>query len=972
MNIENFKLKEIKKQNPAGYWVKDEIIRNKDILFSGTLLGSQSQSWYWSNRIISQIEYAIELNKIFNTNYNNILNSAIDFLYENYRKEKSITKTVALETEKLLLPLSQIAKSFKILCVAHAHIDMNWMWRYDETVSVVLETFRTVLKLMSEYPKFKFSQSQASVYKILEEFDLEMLEEVKKRIKEGKWEVTASTWVEHDKNMPNSESMVRQILYAKQYLSRILEIDSESLQIDFEPDTFGHSINIPELLFNAGIKYYYHCRGYKGYNIYKWLAPSGNYVIAYNEPFWYNSPIDSSVAINVPQFCTKYNIDTMLKVYGIGDHGGGPTRRDIERIIDMNDWPVFPEFRFGTYHEYFSLLDKNSSNLHEVKKELNFVFTGCYTSQSKLKQANRISEKTLNEAEMFSTFSCLLTSSLKYPSLDFSKAWENVLFNQFHDILPGSCTGGSREYAMGLFQKTMAITNTHLSYALRHITGKIDTYGIFQQNEKVNKESISEGAGVGYGVENFKVIQSEQNNGKERIFHVFNSATFVRREVVEITIWDWDGDLEKIIIKNEKGKIITHQLIDRTFQSYWGHNYFRLLINAEVTSCGYSTYIMGEMEENDLEFSKEEMFNVFTSGIEKPDEFIMENEYIKVTFDSKNLSINSLIDKENNQEIVDKSHSSGIFRLIEEEGKHEGTAWVVGRYMNIKNLLNNVKVKDVRLDETISKSITYELSFMNSLLKIKLSLDQNSPTLTYDVQCEWKEFGKVGESVPQLNFFLPLSYSPITFKYDVPFGVIERKGANMDVPAKSFAVGVNQNANNKSVMLVTDSKYGFRCNNNFMSVSLIRSSTDPDPYPEVGSHRFRLGISLVNVISNKDLMDKAYTFNHPLNSFYGTFHKGKLPLSKAFMSLKSKNVVVSGIKMPEKDSFNRLIIRLYEVNGEEENVELSFFWKVKNAYMIDINEKIMPERNDISFINNNVSFKTEPYCLNSLLVEFDN
>ncbi|HOA80149.1 MAG TPA: hypothetical protein PKK61_03685, partial [Defluviitaleaceae bacterium] len=126
MNIENFKLKEIKKQNPAGYWVKDEIIRNKDVLFSGTLLGSQSQSWYWSNRIISQIEYAMELNKIFDTNYNNILNSAINFLYENYRKEKSITKTVALETEKLLLPLSQIAKSFKILCAAHAHIDMNW------------------------------------------------------------------------------------------------------------------------------------------------------------------------------------------------------------------------------------------------------------------------------------------------------------------------------------------------------------------------------------------------------------------------------------------------------------------------------------------------------------------------------------------------------------------------------------------------------------------------------------------------------------------------------------------------------------------------------------------------------------------------------------------------------------------------------------------------------------------------------
>ena len=95
-------------------------------------------------------------------------------------------------------------------------------------------------------------------------------------------------------------------------------------------------------------------------------------------------------------------MDTMLKVYGVGDHGGGPTRRDIERIIDLNTWPVFPNIRFGRYDEYFELVEKQADNLPVVESdEQNFVFSGCYTSQSRIKMANRIAEATLNESEAF-------------------------------------------------------------------------------------------------------------------------------------------------------------------------------------------------------------------------------------------------------------------------------------------------------------------------------------------------------------------------------------------------------------------------------------------------------------------------------------------------------------------------------------------------------------------------------------------
>ena len=231
----------------------------------------------------------------------------------------------AKQVEKQLSILSPEAKKYRVICTAHAHIDMNWMWGFQETVAVTIDTFRTMLQLMKEYPEFTFSQSQASTYKIIEQYYPEMLPEIKQRIKEGRWEVTASTLaVECDKNMPNGESLSRQILYTKKYLSELLEISEDSMELDFEPDTFGHSINMPEILQNGRVKYLYHCRGYEGHHVYRWRSPSGaSDFIAYREPYWYNANIEYDMLLNVPEFCQKHQIDMMLKVYGVGHHGGG-------------------------------------------------------------------------------------------------------------------------------------------------------------------------------------------------------------------------------------------------------------------------------------------------------------------------------------------------------------------------------------------------------------------------------------------------------------------------------------------------------------------------------------------------------------------------------------------------------------------------------------------------------------------------
>ncbi len=172
-------------------------------------------------RILAELEFALHLSETENGKYDAALEEARDYLLEKQQTEGVLTDQACEEAEEILEPIAEEAKSYELILAAHAHIDMNWMWSFNETVSIVLATFRSILNIMDQYPEFCFSQSQASVYKIVEEYDPELMERIKARIAEGRWEVTASAWVETDKNMPSGESLLRHIQYTREYLSRV-------------------------------------------------------------------------------------------------------------------------------------------------------------------------------------------------------------------------------------------------------------------------------------------------------------------------------------------------------------------------------------------------------------------------------------------------------------------------------------------------------------------------------------------------------------------------------------------------------------------------------------------------------------------------------------------------------------------------------------------------------------------------------
>lgn len=912
---------------------------------------------YWASRCVLELWYAAKLSESEGGEYDGPVAKAAGIAWDACRAQGAVTKETTLAVEASLQPVAAKAKGYSLICIGHAHIDMNWMWRYDETVSITLDTFRTVLDLMDEYPEFTFGQSQASVYRIVERHCPEMLEEIKKRVREGRWEVTASTWVEADRNMPNLESMARHFLYTKQYLSELLDIDPASLDIDYEPDTFGHHANVPEVLCDAGVRYYYHCRGMEGHALYNWKAPSGRSILVYLEtPTWYNWTIDGSCAIIVPDFCKKHGLGSALRVYGVGDHGGGPTRRDIERIIEMNAWPIFPSYRFGTYGEFFRLAEKNRGAYPTVEGERNFVFDGCYTTQSRQKKGNREGEAMLMEAEAASVLANLAAGT-KYNTESFAEAWKKVLFNQFHDILPGSGTVDTREYAMGLYQEVFADANTGRALALRALSAASDTSAFAADRDA--RMTTSEGAGAGYGIEACGVAQVGRHAGLIRPFTVYNPLPFPREELVKITVWDWDGDPKRMVWKDTGGKALPHRLVTQGFNEYWGHRYAEALVRVKTPAMGYTTVALEEDAHFEIIIAND------YPKVEKPACFALDNGLVRAELDPRDGGIVSLVDRSTGTEYAKPGCPMGVFRLVEEDPERGMSAWIVGRYTAVHELNRGVRFRDIRTEpDAVCRSISYEKEFGNgSRLAVTVSLHGGERMLRFDAVVRWQEIGGKETFYPQLNFLMPVAYEYSSIRYDVPMGAVDRPILPHDVPAQSY--GMPLNANGASLMLMSDGKYGYRGTSEGLSLTLLRSSVDPDPWPEVGEHALRMAIALGGNGKAEDAA-AAQAFRRGLIAVAARAHKGALPAEQPLFELKDGGLALSAVKLAEDGS--GVVVRYCELEGRDGRGELWFFRKPVSAAPVNVLEQ--PAEGSAEVAGNAVRFGYRAFGVGGLLVRF--
>ena len=880
----------------------------------------QANKSYWAGRIAAEIDYAHRLSRTRSGEFDEPVEAAADAVLAELDSAGTVTDQCAKFAESLLLPLSAECKKYSVHCVAHAHIDMNWMWGFQETAAVTVDTFRTMLDLMEEYPQFTFAQSQASVYRIVEQYAPSMLEEIKKRVDEGRWDLSSTTWVETDKNMPSGESLCRHILYTKRYFNRIFGRSFEDQKVDFEPDTFGHSANIPEICAHGRVKYYYHCRGEEDLVAYKWRADSGAELLVWKDPAWYNSEIEPFCFHMVPEVCSKYGVNVFLRCYGVGDHGGGPTRRDIERLIDMQSWPIMATLKFGTINGFFEELEKCSDGLPVATGERNFVFTGCYSSQSRVKMSNRIGEARLYEAEALSAGARLVGGEDR--SEGFAKAWEKILFNHFHDILPGSGVIETREYALGNFQSALAEANVAATAAMRRISDSTDTSAVLADLD--DRHTLSEGAGVGFATDQasgFRFSQVGHARGKTRIFTLFNTAQYSRDIPFEITMWDWPGDPGRLRAKDIDGREIKVR-VKNSGTHYWGHHYLTLELACEIPALGYTTAIIYETEKSFAPFSFPDYGRRDHINDDDP---ILENELVKAVFDRRTMKLISLTDKKNGRQLIDKP--SAFFRYILEDDVHGMTSWRVGSYSEITDVNESCPV---RIEHVSGDTVFYKTSFKNSSLEVRITLPSNSPTLEFNLRADWHEVGRQGVGTPQLNFTLPFSFEASGYTSDIPAGILTRPAASHDVPCLSFMAA-------DGIQVTCDSRYGFRGNKNSISVTLIRSSYDPDPYPEYGIHNVRIGVSAVTEPSGDSYSRISDLFCHPVSFVTASAHSGELPAEGSLFKLSGKNVRVSAVKTPE-DGKNGYILRLYNSSDKETVATVKLPASPKGVYRTDAAE----------------------------------
>ncbi len=825
----------------------------------------------WNLRILSELQYLFNLAEIDHGLALEPLIRALDLLEAAMEAEGVLTDSVCMQAEAELQELGEAARKPELILVGHAHLDMNWMWGMDETVAAVIATARTMLDLLDEDPDYHFAQSQASVYHIVEQYAPELKPEIEARIREGRWEVTATNWVETDRNMPSTASLLDHLAETRRYMAGVWGVPAAALRLDFQPDTFGHSRQIPHLNRLGELPWMYHCRGMDGdYVLYRWQADPGDEILVYREPYWYNSAITPHVGIGLPDIMRRSGGLAMgLIVYGVGDHGGGATRRDLTMARTMMDWPLWPRMRFGRYSDFYEAAESVRDRLPLVTREINFIFPGCYTSQSRVKAGNRLGERSLYEARVWDALAPR-NSRVPIPAETVRK----LLLMHFHDIITGSNTRESREYALGNLQEVAAATGSRLFASLGDIGRSIDTEKLVRRIVPEQREipqlstqsaamAQSPGAGPGFGLGVMNAAtQTERGSGLVRVWQVYNQLPRERTETVELQLWDWPGDLRLIRVRDDEGNLLPCQLLDSQLVRYWDHQYVRLLVRLTVPALGYASLVLDEapMEKIPVYYQ-----NPIRSHHPYED-IVLENDRLRATFSITDGALLSLVDKATGEERVTAGERGGLRRIETEAETSSG--WVIGRHTG-ESAADLTEFIEPRFEcGELRQGFRMKQHFGPSTVTTSVHLNQEADGFDVDLDVDWQERTEAGRPVPLLAWYLPVGGD--SWRNDIPGGSISRSPAELDYPASSYMAALT---GDRAVIFANTNTYGYRIRREGLLLNLLHASTSPDPDPERGKNRFHLRISCCD--SDPAAMKaSSLCFLQPLRAWSNSLHAG--------------------------------------------------------------------------------------------------
>jgi len=365
-----------------------------------------------------------------------------------------------------------------VSAIGHSHIDTAWMWPLRETRRKVGRTFSTVIKLMEEYPDYKFGASQAQLYQFCKENYPELYEKIKKAVKAKRWELQGGMWVEADCNLISGESLVRQFLHGKRFFKKEFGVEVDNLWL---PDVFGYAAALPQILKKSGVNYFltqklswsqfnkfphhsFYWEGIDGTDIFTHFPPANNYNSIY-EP--------AELIFAQKEFLEKDRAKRFIYLFGFGDGGGGPSRHMLEFAKRAKNCEELPRVEQEFAKDFFPKCEKDIKGALKWKGELYLEFhRGTYTTHARNKKGNRKAELLLRDAEL------LRALEIKnYPAAELDRLWKLVLLNQFHDIIPGSSIPLVYEDSLKQYSDIMKSGASLAAGGLSSLAKKIDTTG---------------------------------------------------------------------------------------------------------------------------------------------------------------------------------------------------------------------------------------------------------------------------------------------------------------------------------------------------------------------------------------------------------------------------------------------------------------------------------------------------------------
>jgi alpha-mannosidase len=799
-----------------------------------------------------------------------------------------------------------------IHAVGHAHIDVAWLWTLAQTRRKAERTFHTVIRLMERFPNYRFSQSQPQLYQFIKEDQPALFEAVRQRVREGRWEPLGGMWVEADCNLSGAESLARQFLLGRTFFRENFGAEAES-PVLWLPDVFGYSWALPQLIRQAGLKYFMTIKlSWNQYNrlpydTFLWQGLDGTQILTHfstvqeigrDQVVTYSAMASAKEALGAwRNFQQKELHNDLLMAYGFGDGGGGPTREMLENIELMKRFPALPQVKHSSVKDFFESIAPlaDSKKMPVWNGELYLEYhRGTYTTQARSKRANRKSEFLLHDAEFIAALSSQV-ADYQYPIAKFQAAWRAVCLNQFHDILPGSSAGAVYEESLAQYAELQRDVLQIRDEALQALSEKLDGDLIL-----VNPTSFTQ-----------RDLVFVPGDSPQRFFR---DGKPVRAQQAESGCWLDVGELQPY-------SVIALQTVD----------------GGRQTTVHRLPSIVG-----------------------------LENDYLLVYINNHG-DITRIFDKQANREVLPPNGVANQFQAFEDRPK-DWDAWDVDIFYDDKMWLAEPasSMKMVECGE-LRQTLEIKRRIQNSEITQRISLNYNSPRLDFDTRVDWRERHVL------LKVAFPVDILAPQATYEIQWGNVTRPThrntswdwARFETCAHKW---VDLSEGGYGVSLLNDCKYGHDIRDNVMRITLLRSTTKPDPLADFGEHQFKYSLYPHVGGWGQETQREAYLLNDPIIIYRSKVESRRserlISNLQSLVACDSANAIVETVKQAEDG--NGIVVRLYESQRKRNQVRVRFGFGVEAAWTANLLEE---SESALSVEDDSVLLHLKPYQIVTLRVK---